>query len=96
VGGVLFQTDDEGGEHPIAYLSAKFNKDQRNCSITELECYAAILSIRWDVELPLPSAKRSKIQPSVSFAEITKDQVLLGLTDNGNPEGRITRNKWKA
>jgi len=55
VGEVLFQTDDEGGEHPIAYMSAKLNKAQRNYSITELECYAAILSItkisclrRWD------------------------------------------------
>jgi len=45
VGGVLFQTIDEGGEHPIAYMSAKSNKAQRNYSITELECYAAILSI---------------------------------------------------
>jgi len=47
-------------------------------------------------ELPGPSAKRSKIQPSVSFAEITKNRVLLGLIDRGNPEGRIPRNKWKA
>ncbi|XP_070068159.1 uncharacterized protein [Drosophila takahashii] len=48
------------------------------------------------IELPGPSAKRSKIQPSVSFAEITKDRVLLGLRDRGNPENRIPRNKWKA
>jgi len=48
------------------------------------------------LELPGPSAKRSKIQPSVSFAEIMKDRVLLGLIDTGNPEGRIPRNKWKA
>jgi len=48
------------------------------------------------LDLPAPSAKRSKIQPSVSFAEITKDRVLLGLIDWGNPEGRIPRNKWKA
>ncbi|XP_070068056.1 uncharacterized protein [Drosophila takahashii] len=48
------------------------------------------------VELPGPSAKRSKIQPSVSFAEITKDRVLLGLIDRGNPENRIPKNKWKA
>jgi len=33
------------------------------------------------LELPGPSAKRSKIQPSVSFAEITKNRVLLGLID---------------
>jgi len=48
------------------------------------------------LDLPGPSAKRSKIQPSVSFAEITKDRVLPGLIDRGNPEGRIPRNKWKA
>jgi len=41
----LFQTDDESGEHKIAYMSAKLNKAQRNYSITELESYAAILSI---------------------------------------------------
>ncbi|XP_044315248.1 uncharacterized protein LOC123037656 [Drosophila rhopaloa] len=48
------------------------------------------------IELPGPSAKRSKIQPSVSFAEITKDRVILGLIDRGNPENRIPRNKWMA
>jgi len=48
------------------------------------------------LDLPGPSAKRLKIQPSVSFAEITKDRVLLGLIDRGNPEGRVFRNKWKA
>jgi len=30
VGGVLFQTDDEGGEHPIAYMLAKLNKAQHS------------------------------------------------------------------
>jgi len=45
------------------------------------------------LELPGPSAKRSKFQPSVSFAEITKNRVLLGLIDRGNPEGRIPRNR---
>jgi len=29
----------------IAYMSSKLNKAQRNYSIAELECYAAILSI---------------------------------------------------
>jgi len=32
----------------------------------------------------------------VSFAEITKNRVLLGLIYRGNPEGTIPRNKWKA
>jgi len=36
------------------------------------------------------------MQPSVSFAEITQDRVLLGLIDKANPEGRIRRKKWKA
>jgi len=48
------------------------------------------------LDLPGPSAKRSEIQPSISFAEITKDRVLLVLIDRGNPEGRIPRNMWKA
>jgi len=48
------------------------------------------------LELPGRSAMRSKIQPSVSFAEITKNRVLLGIIDRENPEGRIPRNKWKA
>jgi len=48
------------------------------------------------LDLPGPSAKRSKIQSSVSFAEITKNRVLLGLIDSGNSEGRIPRNKWNA
>jgi len=34
--------------------------------------------------------------PDVSFAEITKNRVLLGLIYRGNPEGTIPRNKWKA
>lgn len=45
VGGVLFQIDDEGNEHPISYMSAKLNKAQRNYSVTELECFAAVLSV---------------------------------------------------
>lgn len=45
VGGVLFQVKD-GGEHPIAYMSKKLNSAQRNYSVTELECLAAILCIR--------------------------------------------------
>jgi len=48
------------------------------------------------LELSGPSAKRSRIQQSVSFAEITKNRVPLGLIGKGNPEGRIPRNKWKA
>lgn len=45
VGGVLFQIKD-GGEHPIAFMSRKLNSAQRNYSVTELECLAAILCVK--------------------------------------------------
>ena len=38
VGGVLLQYDDDGREHPIAFVSQKLNKAQRNYTVTELEC----------------------------------------------------------
>lgn len=46
VGSVLFQKSDNGDEHPIAYMSHKLNEAQRNYSVTELECLAAVLSIK--------------------------------------------------
>lgn len=45
VGGVLLQYDGQGKEHPIAYVSQKLNKAQRNYTVTELECLAAIVSV---------------------------------------------------
>lgn len=45
VGGVLFQIKD-GEEHPIAFMSRKLNTAQRNYSVSELECLAAVLSIK--------------------------------------------------
>lgn len=46
VGGVLSQEDEKGIERPIAYFSHKLNRAQRNYSITELECLAAVLCIK--------------------------------------------------
>lgn len=46
IGSVLFQRDDNGLEHPIAFMSQKLNAAQRNYSITELECLAAVLSVK--------------------------------------------------
>lgn len=46
VGSVLYQLDDDGNEKPIAFMSKKLNTAQRNYSITELECLAAVLSIK--------------------------------------------------
>lgn len=45
IGGVLAQEDEEGVERPISFFSYKLNKSQRNYSITELECLAALKSI---------------------------------------------------
>lgn len=42
IGGVLAQEDDEGVERPIAFYSYKLNQSQKNYSITELECLAAL------------------------------------------------------
>lgn len=46
VGSVLFQLSDDGEEHPIAFHSKKLNSAQRKYSVTELECYAAVLSVK--------------------------------------------------
>ncbi|KAL7725082.1 hypothetical protein ACLKA6_016155 [Drosophila palustris] len=46
-------------------------------------------------EAPAPSAKKSRVQPGRSFAQIAKDRILLGVLDRGNPDGRIPRNQWR-
>ncbi|KAL7724767.1 hypothetical protein ACLKA6_008644 [Drosophila palustris] len=45
-------------------------------------------------EAPGPSAK-SRVQPGRSFAQITKERILIGVLDQGNADGRIPRNQWK-
>lgn len=46
VGGVLMQKDSDGNEVPIAFMSRKLNKCQRNYSVTEKECLAAIMCVK--------------------------------------------------
>lgn len=46
VGSVLYQIGGDNEEHPIAYFSKKLNSAQRNYSVTELECLAAVLSVK--------------------------------------------------
>lgn len=46
IGAVLIQLDDEGNEKPIAYMSKKLNTTQRNYSVTERECLAALEAIK--------------------------------------------------
>lgn len=44
VGVVLFQKNDHDDENPIAFYSYKFNSCQKNYSVTEKECLAAVLA----------------------------------------------------
>ncbi|XP_059220401.1 uncharacterized protein LOC131995628 [Stomoxys calcitrans] len=46
IGAVLFQLNDRGEEHPIAFYSQKMNTCQRNYSVTEKECLAAVMAIK--------------------------------------------------
>lgn len=46
LGGVLVQLNTEGDEVPIAFISRKLNQCQRNYSVTEKECLAAILALK--------------------------------------------------
>lgn len=46
IGCVLCQEDDGGVERPIYYYSHKLSKSQRNYSVTEQECYAAVLGVK--------------------------------------------------
>lgn len=46
IGAVLCQADEDGAERPIFYYSMKLNKAQRNYSVTELECLAAVEAVK--------------------------------------------------
>lgn len=46
VGAVLVQTSEEGDERPVAFISKKLNKSQRNYTVTEQECLAAIVALK--------------------------------------------------
>lgn len=80
VGGVLFQIVD-GEERPIAYFSKKLNPAQRNYSVTELECLAAILCIR---------EFRCFIE-GMRFTVITDHSALKWLMEKRDLAGRLAR-----
>lgn len=46
IGAVLAQRNDAGDEIPIAYMSHKMTTAQRNYSVSEQECLAAVMAIK--------------------------------------------------
>lgn len=81
VGGVLFQYDDEGREHPIAFVSQKLNRAQRNYTVTELECMAAIVCV-------------NRFRPYIEglpFRIITDHSSLKWLMSQKDLSGRLAR-----
>lgn len=81
VGACLMQEDCNGDENPICYFSKKLNKAQRNYSITELECLAAVLAVE-------------KFRPYVElhpFTIITDHSSLKWLMSQRDLNGRLAR-----
>lgn len=81
VGSVLCQVGEDGQEHPIAFMSKKLNAAQRNYSVTELECYAAVLSVK-------------KFRPYIEgmkFTIVTDHASLKWLMSQKDLGGRLAR-----
>lgn len=81
VGGVLAQTNSENIERPICYFSHKLNPAQKNYSITELECLAAVLSVKF-------------FRPYVEgheFRIVTDHSSLRWLMSQKDLSGRLAR-----
>lgn len=81
VGSLLFQVDEEKNERPIAFMSQKLNSAQRNYSVTELECYAAILSVK---------RFRAYVE-GLPFTIITDHASLKWLMTQKDLSGRLAR-----
>lgn len=80
-GAVLVQIYDEGLESPIGFMPRKLNSSQRNYSVTEKECLAAIEAIekfRCYVEL-------------LEFEIITDHSSLVWLMKQPNLKGGLAR-----
>lgn len=81
IGGVLAQEDDEGVERPISFFSYKLNQAEKNYSITELECLAALKSIE----------KFREYVEGHTFKVITDHASLQWLMRQGDLNGRLAR-----
>lgn len=81
IGAVLVQLDENGQERPIAYMSRKLNTAQRNYSVTERECLAAVEAV-----------KRFRCYLEMQDFEIVTDHAsLLWLMKQPDLSGRLAR-----
>lgn len=81
VGGVLYQIDKHGNERVIYYHSKKLNSAQKNYSITELECLAALECVK-------------KFRPFIElhdFKIVTDHASLKWLMGQKDLSGRLAR-----
>lgn len=81
IGGVLAQEDTEGVERPIAFYSYKLNQAQKNYSITELECLAALKCIE----------KFREYVEGHTFKVVTDHASLQWLMRQTDLNGRLAR-----
>lgn len=81
VGGVLYQIDDKGRDRPIAYVSQKLKRAQRNYTVTELECFAAVVSVK---------RFRAYVE-GLPFKIITDHSSLKWLMSQRDLSGRLAR-----
>ncbi|XP_071483344.1 uncharacterized protein [Diadema antillarum] len=82
-GGALMQKDDNGVDHPVAYMSRKFNKHQRRYSTVEKETLALVMALRhFDVYL------NTTKYPVLVY---TDHNPLVFLSRMRNKNGRLTR-----
>lgn len=81
IGAVLFQLSGANEEHPIAFYSQKLNACQRNYSVTEKECLAAVMAVK-------------RFRPYVEmmpFTVITDHASLKWLMTLKDLSGRLAR-----
>ncbi|XP_072174662.1 uncharacterized protein [Diadema setosum] len=82
-GGALMQKDNNGVDHPVAYMSRKFNKHQRRYSTVEKETLALVMALRhFDVYL------NTTKYPVLVY---TDHNPLVFLSRMRNKNGRLTR-----
>lgn len=78
---VLYQMYDDGIEHPVAFMSRKLNSAQRNYNVTELECLAAVLSVK----------KFRAYVEGMPFKIVTDHASLKWLMGQKDLSGRLAR-----